>query len=116
MNSENQKNSAAFGSAKIVYLLFMASLLNGITAVIGVIIAYVYRDEGPDWLRSHFQFQIRTFWIGALYMLLGFISVPILIGFLVLLFCAVWLLIRCIKGFKTLEQRVEHPAVESWMF
>ena len=55
----------------IVYLLYFAAYIFGITALIGVIIAHTkWPDTGPP-LRSHYQFQIRTFWIGLLYLVVG---------------------------------------------
>src|SRR5688500_4715856 len=36
-------------TAKLVYILYLASLIVGITAIIGVIIAYVNRGDAPAW-------------------------------------------------------------------
>lgn len=103
-------------TAKIIYILYIVGFAAGITAVVGVIMAYVNKDEGPDWLRTHYQFQIRTFWIGLLYCVVGVVLSMVLIGVLVLLFAAVWLIIRVVKGFKWLEQRQPVPDVTTWMF
>jgi uncharacterized membrane protein len=103
-------------TAKIIYILYLVSLATGITAVVGVVLAYVKRDEASQWLQTHYRFQIRTFWIGLLYCVLGVILSMVLIGFLVLLFLAVWLIIRVIKGFKHLERREPVPNYDTWMF
>ena len=58
------------GAAKIVYILYLVSLLFGITGIIGVVMAYINKDDAPEWLQTHYQFQIRTFWIGALFIFL----------------------------------------------
>jgi len=29
--------------------------------------AYIYKGDAPDWLKSHYRYQIRKFWIGILY-------------------------------------------------
>ena len=50
----------------IVYLLYFAAYIFGITALIGVIIAHIRFPDATLLLRSHYQFQIRTFWIGLL--------------------------------------------------
>ncbi len=104
------------GSAKIVYILYMVGLIFGITGVVGVIMAYINKDDAPAWLKTHYQFQIRTFWIGALYLILGGILSIILVGWLVLLFWVVWLIVRSIKGLKALdcEKAVENPT--RWLF
>ncbi len=50
------------------YILFLLAMFNGLTAVAGVILAYVKRDDarGTIW-SSHFENQIVVFWV----MLLG---------------------------------------------
>ena len=116
MNEAAADRPVGTDTAKIIYILYLVGLAVGVTALIGVIMAYVNRDTGPEWLRSHYDFQIRTFWIGLLYSIAGIILSMILIGFLVLLFTAVWLIIRVVKGFKNLDQRQPVPDVKSWMF
>jgi uncharacterized membrane protein len=39
----------------------MVCLLFGITGVIGVVMAYINKDDAAEWLKTHYQFQIRTF-------------------------------------------------------
>ncbi|MBO1896781.1 MULTISPECIES: hypothetical protein [unclassified Shewanella] len=102
--------------AKIVYLLYMVGLLFGITGIIGVVMAYINKGDAPEWLKTHYQFQIRTFWIGAIYIFLGSILSLVIIGWFVLLFWAVWLIIRSLKGMKALEleKPIENPT--GWLF
>ncbi|HEY6104626.1 MAG TPA: hypothetical protein VIV59_01495, partial [Anaeromyxobacteraceae bacterium] len=52
--------------AKVVYVLYLVSLVTGVTALVGVVMAYVYQGDAPDWLKTHYRFQIRTFWLGLL--------------------------------------------------
>src|SRR5438477_11416343 len=47
-------------TAKIVYILYLVSLIFGLTSIVGVIMAYVNRADAPGWVRSHYRFQIRT--------------------------------------------------------
>lgn len=104
------------GMAKIVYVLYLASILVGVTSIIGVVIAYINNSEASEWLKSHYQFQIRTFWIGLLYSFIGAITSIIIIGWFILLFTLVWFIIRCIKGIQTLDKKEAHPDPTSWMF
>jgi uncharacterized membrane protein len=104
------------GTAKIVYILYLVGIVIGLTGIIGVVMAYINRGEAPDWLKTHYTFQIRTFWIGLLYMFIGVITSVIIIGYFVLLFWMVWLIIRCVKGMQYLDKKVAHPQAESWMF
>lgn len=111
-----QEKPTTEGSAKIVYILYLVGIIFGIIGIVGVVMAYINRSDAPEWLRSHYQFQIRTFWIGALYMLIGVILAFVIIGYLVLLFWVIWLIVRCVKGMKSLEQKEAHPNPTGWMF
>ena len=103
--------------ALIVYILYLVAYVVGITAVIGVIIAHVQVGTTADpMLASHYRFQIRTFWIGVLYLVVGVILAFVLIGFLVLLWWFIWSLIRCIKGLLALNENRPIANPGSWMF
>ena len=43
-------------NAKLVYILYLAGIIIGITGLIGVIMAYVNRGDVPDWMKTHYQF------------------------------------------------------------
>ena len=102
--------------AKVVYILYAVGFFVGITWVIGVVIAYVYRDDAPDWLKGHFTFQIRTFWIGLAGIRVGGITAAILVGFLILAAVLVWSIIRIVKGWKWLADGRPVPQPESLSF
>lgn len=102
--------------AKIVYILYLVGVVFGITGLIGVVMAYIYKSDAPEWLSSHYQFQIRTFWIGLLYLVVGSILLVVLVGWLVYLFWVVWLIIRCVKGLQILDKKEPHPNPTTWMF
>lgn len=104
------------GSALAVYVLYLVALVFGITGIIGVVIAYLNREEAPEWLKTHYVFQVRTFWIGALYMLIGTLLLFVAIGYFVFLFWIVWLIVRCIKGMKYLNRQQAYPEPSSWFF
>ncbi len=116
MNELAVEKSGTEGTAKIVYILYLVGIMVGVTGIIGVVMAYVNKSDAPDWLKSHYQFQIRTFWIGALYLVLGSLLSVVIVGWLVLLFWLVWLVVRCVKGMKSLDAREAHPDPTGWMF
>lgn len=91
--------------AMIVYVLYLVGFCTGITALVGVILAYVNRGNEPSSLvRSHFDYQIKTFWWGLLWLTIGWITVWFMVGFVVWLVWAVWTLYRCIKGLSALNR------------
>ncbi|HEY9149083.1 MAG TPA: hypothetical protein VIQ22_08715 [Gammaproteobacteria bacterium] len=102
------------GAALLVYILLLAAPLFMVTGIIAVVVAYIYRDEAPFWLQSHYQLQIRTFWISLLYVALGMLTWWLLLGQLVLLFWLVWYLVRCIRGIRFLNLRRPYPYPQSW--
>lgn len=103
-------------AAMLVYVMLLAATLLLVTSLIGVIIAYVYRDDAPVWLQSHFQHQIRTFWIAFLFFFIGLMTLVILIGKLILLVAFIWYLVRVIKGIKYLSRKQPYPNPTSWGF
>ena len=100
----------------IVYLLYFVGYFTGITAVIGVIIAHLKVGTAEPLLSAHYSFQIRTFWIGFLYMLIGAILTSILVGIAVLTWWFIWSLIRNIKGVLALNENQPIGKPASWMF
>ncbi|WP_333609130.1 DUF4870 family protein [Arsukibacterium sp.] len=116
MNDINAVPNGDTSGAKLVYILYLVGLIFGITGIIGVIMAYVNKDDGPDWLQSHYRFQIRTFWMGLLFMIVGGILLIVLIGWFIYLFWVVWLIIRCIKGLKQLDLQQPVKDEKTWMF
>lgn len=102
--------------ARIVYILYLASLVIGITGIIGLVMAYIKRGEAPEWLQSHYQWQIRTFWLGLLYTVIGALTAFILIGYLILLCNLIWFIIRCVKDLSALEKQQPLSKPTSWLF
>ncbi|MFC7368255.1 DUF4870 family protein [Vreelandella zhaodongensis] len=101
--------------AMVIYALYLASFVVGFTSLIGVIIAYVYRGKGPEWMDEHYRYQIRTFWMGLLYASVATLLTLVLIGFPLLLALAVWFIVRCVKGFKGLQEKRAPSNVDSWL-
>lgn len=114
--SEEQRHKPDTTMAMVIYALYLASFFLGFTSIIGVVIAYVYKGKGPAWLDEHYRYQIRTFWIGLVYGIVFSILTLILIGFPLLLALAVWLIIRCVKGFKGLQEKRAPSNVDTWLF
>ena len=94
--------------ATAVYALQAAGFLFGITWLVAVIVDYVKRDDARgSWLESHFTWQIRTFWWGLLWGVIGAVLLLVLVGYLVLVANAVWIIYRIVKGWLRLAERRE---------
>lgn len=100
----------------IIYVLYLAGFVTGFSSIVGIVIAYVNKGEGPEWIQSHYQFQIRTFWLG---LLIGIGAVILMIplfftGPLIPLAVAIWFIVRCVFGIKYLSRREPHPNPTTW--
>lgn len=91
--------------ALVVYALQVAGFfLGGVPSVIGVIINYVKRgDVQGTWVASHFRWQIRTFWFGLLWGVIGAILVFAYVGVVILAVNTVWIIYRIVKGWLRLN-------------
>jgi len=91
--------------AMVVYALQALSFLWGVTAIIGIVINYVKREDARGTLyESHFEWQIRTFWWGLLWGVVGVILMFVLVGFFVLFATWVWVIYRVVKGWLKLNE------------
>jgi uncharacterized membrane protein len=103
-------------NVKLVYILYLASIIVGITVFVGVILAYINRGQAAGtWAESHYTYQIRTFWIGILYSLISVALMVVLIGFLLIVVVFIWFVVRCVRGLQwsSAGQPVANP--KSWM-
>ena len=106
--------------ANVNYALYVAAFFTGVTALVGVVLAYMRRGSASPLVRSHLDWQIRIFWhcilagiviftlhavvigLGALTFGVGliFMVVPWAIGAWWLL----WTLWAIVKGFQRLSR------------
>jgi uncharacterized membrane protein len=101
--------------AIVVWSLYIASYFSiAITMLVGVIIAYVKRDElvGTPFA-SHMTSAIRTFWASLVASVIGILIVlaKFWIGILILIALWIWLLYRVIRGIVRAidRQPIEDP-------
>lgn len=111
-----QVKSILSNNAKLVYILYLVGLVVGVTSIIGVVVAYINKNDAPAWLKSHYDFQIGTFWIGLLGFFIGILLIPVVIGFLVLLALLIWWIIRNVKGIRALDKAQAIADPKTWLF
>lgn len=103
-------------SAFLIYILYLAGLLIPVVPIIGVVLAYVYRNDMTDWLESHNVFQIRTFWIALLFGLVSMMLTFVFIGWILYVAVVIWLIVRCVKGLQALGRREPIQDPNTWLF
>lgn len=102
VSSEREKSAKTLTT--IIYALYAASYLIGITAIVAIIINYVKKEDAAGtFLESHFRWQIRTFWFGLLWGVLGTLTFLLVVGWFVLIADAIWIIYRIVKGWLRLN-------------
>ena len=100
----DEKIKSAKSLTTIIYALYASSLLLGITFIVAVVVNYVKKDDvAGTWLESHFRWQIRTFWFGLLWGILGFMTLFFVVGWFVLIANGIWFIYRIVKGYLRLN-------------
>ncbi len=84
----------------------------GISGLVAIIVDYIKRpDAAGTPYAAHFEWQIRTFWLGLIGYVIGGALVFVVIGFFILAAVSIWMLYRIVKGWlylydeKPLEPR-----------
>ncbi len=107
---EEEKLKSLKTLAMVVYALQAAGFFVGLTWIVAVVMNYVKKDEvAGTWLESHFRWQIRTFWFGLLWGVVGALLVVVVVGFAVLFAAAVWIVYRIVKGWLNLNDNKPMP-------
>ena len=87
----------------------------GLPSLVAVALNYAKRGETRGtFLESHFRWQIRTFWFGALWIVIALVLVltiiGILIAWIVFLGAGVWVIYRIARGWLALREGQPMPS------
>ena len=95
--------------AGLIYLLqALAFVFGGIPFIFAVFLDYVNKHHVKGtWLESHYQWQIKTFWVALALVVIGTLTLPYLIGFVVLIAATIWVIHRIAYGWITLNNAKE---------
>jgi uncharacterized membrane protein len=113
----------------VVYALYLLGLMNGLTVFVGLVIAYANKDGAGPRMRSHYIFQIRTFWTAIGWWVIGLtllfwgtifsiilVGVPfVILGGLIFAVGHVWFALRCILGAIYLARGEAYPRPRTWL-
>jgi uncharacterized membrane protein len=90
----------------LVYVLQAVGFFVLVTWIAGVVVDYVKLDAARNtWLETHFNWQIRTFWLGLVGWVVGWATAVILIGWPILAVVTLWAIYRVVKGWLYLNDR-----------
>ncbi|NCU13055.1 MAG: hypothetical protein GXC70_13025 [Sphingomonadaceae bacterium] len=106
-----------FNYPTIVSLLYLSSFLLGITMLVGVVLAYVWKGEsGRDpWEASHYQYLINTFWIGLAGSIIGFLTLILVVGAFILLGVMALVVVRCVLSLLRAQKHEPMPNPGTWL-
>ena len=113
----------------VVYALYLLGFTNGLTFLVGLIVAYVNRETAGPINASHYTFAIRTFWLSIWWFLIGLalvfvglallvllIGIPIMIvGGAILGAISVWFVVRTVLGLVYLLRGEAYPRPRAWL-
>lgn len=94
----------------------VAAPLMGLLGIIGVIVAYLKRDEARGtWVASHLRWLIRTFWFSALWGVIGGVFAITIIGLIVAIpiwaIASLWVVYRVIRGYLLFKDSAPVPGM-----
>jgi uncharacterized membrane protein len=104
------------GNVNLIYILYLLGAVVPVLPIVGLIVAMVVDDGAADWVKAHYRYQIRTFWIGVLYFFIGAILLIAVVGMLLIFAAYVWWIVRCIKGLMSANKGQAPANVETWLW
>ena len=93
----------------------VTAFLTGWPSIIAVIINYVKRPEvRGSWLETHFSWQLTTFWLAFMWLVIGAIAFITLLGIpiaiAIWIATGLWVLYRIVRGWLALNEKKALPA------
>jgi uncharacterized membrane protein len=112
----------------VTYGLYLLGIANGLTVLLGLILAYAQRGGAGPRMRSHYTFLIRTCWLWLAWIVIGVILItvglplslvlvglPLLaIGWAIVGLVHIWFALRAILGVIYLARDEAYPRPYSW--
>jgi uncharacterized membrane protein len=112
----------------IVYGLYLLGAANGLTTVVGLVLALANRGRAGERVRSHYTFLIRTCWLWLAWMAIGIVLIVVgaplslllvgipllLVGKAIIGLIELWFIVRVVIGAIYLAQNEAYPRPYSW--
>ncbi|WP_045216145.1 DUF4870 family protein [Desulfonatronovibrio magnus] len=91
----------------LIYALYAASIIFGVTIFIAIVMNYIKRsDVQGTFLESHFTWQIRTFWYSLMWSIIATVTAIIGVGFIIFIALFFWFIYRVAKGWLKLNENL----------
>jgi uncharacterized membrane protein len=100
---------------QLIYVLYIVSFVIGITALVGIVLAYINRGKSESWIETHYTWAVRTFWIGILYSIISVLLMVVGVGFLLIIATAIWVVVRCVFGLQAVSRGEPMKNPQSWL-
>ncbi len=99
----------------VTYGLYALAIFLGVSAVVGLVVAYLKRGEaGGTLYASHLTWLIRTFWLTLIGGVIGVVTTLIVIGVPILFAVGIWYIYRVVKGFLRFNDRQPIADPQAW--
>lgn len=97
------------------YIMNLLAPFNGFTGFVAAVLAHLKKNDAEGTImESHYVYQIRTFWIGLLGVVIGLPSIILFgLGLIILGITAIWWMIRNAVGLKYLSEGKPMPDPET---
>jgi uncharacterized membrane protein len=100
---------------QLIYVLYIVSFVIGISALVGIVLAYINRGKSASWIETHYTWAVRTFWMGILYSIISIILMVVGIGFVLIVATAVWVVVRCVLGLQAVGRNEPMKNPQNWL-
>lgn len=114
---ENSAGGFDLNKSTIISLLYLGSFITGLSGLIGIILAFVWKAEVADtWEESHLQYHIMTFVIGFVASIIAGLLMFVLIGFLLFPVIALWVIARAVIALLKAQKQEPMPDPKTFLF
>lgn len=112
----------AQGTIQLIYILYLIGAIIPIVGLIAMIIAIVHKGKDTSPVAdSHYEWQIRSYWMYWVYAIAGIVLALLIVGYLVLLAAWVLWIVRSIMGLQSLGRNEGMPVrplgdIKAWLW
>jgi len=109
-------NGFDFNQPTILSLLYISAFVLGITGLVAVVLAYVWKDQPKaEWEVSHYRYHIRTFWLWLIGGAVGLLLTLVVVGLFILLAVAVLVVVRSVLSLIKAQAHEPMPNPDTWL-